>query len=49
MEEIFIKNQIEKSLLGLYSGEEIPNFTNHEIPERNIKFDKCTTQLLIDM
>ena len=31
--------------LGLDSSEDIPNFTNHDISDINIKCDICTTQL----
>ena len=43
------KNWKDKSLLGLASGEEIPNFTNNEISDSNIKCNICTTQLWNDM
>ena len=43
--EIFIKNCKDKSLFGLDSSEEIPNFTNNEISESNIKCEICTIQL----
>ena len=49
MKEIFIKYWKDKSLLVLDSSEEIPNFTNYEILEINIKCDICTTQLWNDM
>ena len=45
MKDIFTKNWKSKIMLGLDSSEEIPNFTNHEIPQRNIKCDIFTTQL----
>ena len=49
MKEIFIKNWKEKSLLGLYSSGDIPNLTNQEISENNIKCEICTRQLWNDM
>ena len=36
-------------MLGLYSSEDIPNFTNNEISESNIKCEICTRQLWNDM
>ena len=42
MKEIFIK--IWKDiLLGIYSSEDIHNFTDHEISESNMKCDLCIT------
>ena len=32
-------------LLALYSSKDTTNFTNHEISERNMKFEICTTEL----
>ena len=49
MKEIFIKNWKAKSFLGLDSSEEIPNFTNHEIPESNMKCNICITELRNDI
>ena len=49
MKEIFIKNGIDKSLLGLNSSEDIPNFTNHEISESDIKCDKSIAELCNNM
>ena len=49
MKEILTKNWKAKSLLGLDSSEDILNFTNHEISERNIKCDICIAQLWDDM
>ena len=40
--ETFIKNWKSKSLLGLYSSEYTPNFTNNEISEINIRSNICT-------
>ena len=37
------------SLLGIYSSEDIPNLTNKEISEINIKCKICTRQLWNDM
>ena len=37
MKEISTKNWKAKSLLGLDSSEEIPNLTNNEISESNMK------------
>ena len=42
--EIFIKNQKDKSLLGLYSSEDIPNLTNNEISDSNIKCETFIRQ-----
>ena len=38
-----------KRLLGLNSSEDIPDLTNHEISETNIKYEKCKIQLWNDM
>ena len=43
--EIFTKIWKAQSMLGLDSSEEIPNFNNNEISERNIKYGIFTTQL----
>ena len=43
--ETFIKNWRAKSLMGLYSSEDIPNSTNHEITERNTRYKICITEL----
>ena len=43
------KNRKDKSLLGLDSSEDIPNFTNHDISDINIKCEICTTQMQNDM
>ena len=40
MKEIFIKYWMENRLLGLYSSKYLPNLTNHEISESNIKCEK---------
>ena len=45
MKEIFIKNWKPKILLGLYSSEDIPDFTNNEILEINIKYNIYNAQL----
>ena len=37
MKEILIKDCNMKRLSGLHSSEDIPEFTNHEILESNIK------------
>ena len=37
VKETFIKNWESKSVLGFNSSEEIPNFTNHDISERNMR------------
>ena len=42
MKEMCIKDWKEKRLSGLYSSEYIPNLTNHEISESNIKCEICT-------
>ena len=49
MKEKSIKNWESKSLLGFNSSEEIPNFTNHDISERNMRCDICTRELWHDM
>ena len=36
MKEKFIKNWKYKGFLGLYSSEDTPNFTNHDISESNM-------------
>ena len=43
------KNRKDKSLLGLYSSEDITNLNHHDIPERNIKCEICTRQLWNDI
>ena len=48
MKEIFIKYWKEKTLLGLYSSEEIPNLNNNYISESNIKCETCTRKLWND-
>ena len=48
MKEIF-KKWKAKSLLGLDSSEDIPNFTNHEITEINMKCDIYITEMWNDM
>ena len=37
MKEIFFRDWKEKRVMGLYSSEDIPNLTNHEISESNTK------------
>ena len=49
MKEKSIKIWESKSLLGFNSSEEIPNFTNHDISERNMRCDICTRELWHDM
>ena len=43
IEEISIKNWKSKSLLGLDSSEDTPNFTNYDISESNMKCTICIT------
>ena len=49
MKEMFIKKQRAKYLLGLDSSEDIPNFTNHDIPESNMKVNICISELWKDI
>ena len=41
MKETFIKNWRSLSVLGLYLSEDIPNFTNHDISEINMRCEIC--------
>ena len=41
MKEKFMNKWESKSVLGLNSSEEIPNFTNHDISEINLRCDIC--------
>ena len=41
MKEKFIKNWESKSVLGFNSSEEIPDFTNHDISESNMRCGIC--------
>ena len=43
------KNWKARTLLGLDESEDINDFTNHDISERNIKCDICITELWNDM
>ena len=45
MKEIFIKNWKSMSLLGLYSTEDIPKFTDHDKTKRNIRYNICIREL----
>ena len=45
MEETFKIEWKYKSLLGLGSSEDTPNFTNHEKSEGNMKFYICKRKL----
>ena len=45
MKEKFIENWQSKTLLGLDLSEDIPNFTDHDISERNTRCDICTREL----
>ena len=45
MEEIFIKYWNEKKLFGLYSRKHIPDLTNHDRSESNMKCEICKKQL----
>ena len=49
MEEIFIKNWEYKSVLGFKSSEEITNFTNYDILDRNMRCEMCIKELCNDM
>ena len=49
MKETFIKNWKSKSLLGLYSSEDTPDFTNHDISESIIRCDIRIRELWHDM
>ena len=48
MKNMFIQNCKYKSLLGLYPGEDIPNFTTYDKSKRNIKCDVCKKLLCND-
>ena len=39
MKEILIKYWNKNRFLGLHIGEDIPDLTNYEIPESNIKYE----------
>ena len=41
MKETFIKNRQSLRVCGLYLSEDNPNFTNHDISERNKRCDIC--------
>ena len=41
MKETFIKNWRSQSVLGLDLSEDIPNFTNHDISESNMRCEIC--------
>ena len=45
----YFKKRKSKSLLGLYLSEDIPNFTNHEIPESKMICNICIRELWHDM
>ena len=47
--ETFIKDWKSKSLLGLYSSEDISNFNNYEILENNIRCEIFIRELWHDM
>ena len=49
IKETFIKNWQSKSLLGLNLSEDIPNFINHDISDRNVRCEICITELRHDM
>ena len=49
MKETFINFWESKSVLGLNSSEEIPNFTNHDISESNMRCDIYIRELWHDM
>ena len=49
MKEIFIKNWESKSVLAFNSSEEIPNFINYDISERNMRCEICIRELWNDM
>ena len=49
MKETFIKNWESKSVLEFNSSEEIPNCTNHEISESNMRCDSCIIELWHEM
>ena len=49
MKETFIKNLKSKSLLGLDSSEDTPNFTNYGISDSNMRCDICIRELWHDM
>ena len=49
MKEIFIKNWRSHSALGFNLSEDIPNFTNHDISESNMRCDICIREQWYDM
>ena len=49
MKENFIKNWESKSVLGFNSIEEIPNFTNYDISDSNMRCEMCIKELWHDM
>ena len=49
MKDIFIKNWQSKSVLGFNSSEEITNFTNYDISDRNTRCEVCIKKLWDDM
>ena len=49
MKETFIKIWQSKSVLGFNSSEEITNFTNYDISDRNMRCEVCIKELWDDM
>ena len=49
MKETFVKNWKPKHFLGLYSSEDTPNFTNHEISESKTRCNICIRKLWHEM
>ena len=47
--ETFIKNWQYLSVLGLDLSEDITNFINHDIPERNMRCEICIRELWHEM
>ena len=45
MKETFIKNWESKSVLGFNSSEEIPNFTNYDKSDSNMRCEICIKEL----
>ena len=49
MKETFIKNWFSQSVLGFNLSEDIPNFTDYDISESNIRCEICIRELWNDM
>ena len=49
LQKIHLKNWQSKSVLGFNSSEGITNFTNHNIPDSNMRCGVCIKELWDDM